>query len=50
MLNSLHETNGKYETLNSMKSQLRYYHTKYCSCSYLVNCIYQYFTAADSLL
>jgi len=38
--NSLHETNGKYENLNSMKSQLQYYHTKYCSCSYVVNCIY----------
>jgi len=23
----LHETNGKYENLNSMKSQLLYYHT-----------------------
>jgi len=23
-----------------MKSQLQYYHTKYCGCSYLVNCIY----------
>jgi len=33
-----------------MKSQLQYYHTKYCSCSYLVNCICEYFTAADSHL
>jgi len=25
--NSLHWTNGKYENLKSMKSQLHYYHT-----------------------
>jgi len=25
--------NRKYENLNSMKSQLQYYHTKYCGCS-----------------
>jgi len=25
--NSLHETNGKYESLKSMKSQLHFYHT-----------------------
>jgi len=30
----------KYENLNSMKSQLQYYHTKYCGCNYLVNCIH----------
>jgi len=30
--------NGKYENLNSMKSQLQYYHTKHCGCSYLINC------------
>jgi len=40
MSNSLHETNGKYENLNSVKSQLQYYHTKYCGYSYVVNCIY----------
>jgi len=40
----------KYENLNSVKSQLQYYHTKYSSCRYLVNCIYEYFTAADSHL
>jgi len=50
MWNSLHETNGKYDSLNSMKSQLQYYHTTYCSCSYLVNCIYEYFTATDFTL
>jgi len=31
--------NRKYENLNSMKSQLQYYHTKYCGGIYLVNCI-----------
>jgi len=46
----LNETNRKYENLNIMKSQLQYYHIKYCSCSYFVNCIYEYFTAADSHL
>ena len=40
MRNSLHETTGKYENLNSMKSHLRYYHTKYCNCTCLVNCVY----------
>jgi len=25
----LHEANGKHENLNSMESQLQYYHTKY---------------------
>jgi len=42
MWNSLHETNGKYENLNSMKARLHYYHTIYCSCSYLLNCIHEY--------
>jgi len=27
MGNSLHETNGKYENLKIMKSQVHYYHT-----------------------
>jgi len=29
--NSLHETNGKYENLNSMKPQLHCYHTQHIS-------------------
>jgi len=45
--NSLHETNGKYENLNSMKLQVHYYHT--ICCSYLV-CIHEYFTAPASHL
>jgi len=32
----LHETNGKYENLNSIKSQLHYYHATYYSCSYVI--------------
>jgi len=36
-LNSLHETNGKYENLNSMKLHLQYYHTTYYRCSYVFN-------------
>jgi len=46
----LHETNGKYENVNSMKSQLHYYHTTYYSCSYVVNSVHEYFTATDSRL
>jgi len=34
--NSLHETNGKYENLNSIKSQLHYHHPTYYSCSYVL--------------
>jgi len=46
----LHETNVKYENLNSMKSQLHYYHTTCCRWSYLVNSVHEYFTATDSHL
>ena len=45
--NSLHETNGKYENLSSIKSQLRYHHVTYCSCSYVVNFIFEYFMETD---
>jgi len=45
--NSLHETNGKYENLNSIKSQLHYYHATYYSCSYVVNFIHVYFMETD---
>ena len=45
--NSLHETNGKYENLNSIKSQLHYHHATYYSCSYVVNSIHQYFMETD---
>ena len=41
--NSLHETNVKYENLNSIKSQLHYHHATYYSCSYVVNFIREYF-------
>jgi len=41
--NSLHETNGKYENLNSIKSQLHCHHATYHSCSYVVNFIHEYF-------
>jgi len=37
---SLHETNGKYENLNSIKSQLHCHHATYYSCSYVVNLIH----------
>jgi len=43
MCNSLHETNGKCENLNSIKSQLHYHHVTYYSCSYVVNSIHAYF-------
>jgi len=47
----LYETNGKYENLNSMKSQLHYYHTTYYSCSYsVVNSVHEYFAVTDSHL
>jgi len=45
--NSLHETNGKYENLNSIKSQLHYYHATYYSCSYVFNYIHEYFMETD---
>jgi len=45
--NSLHETNGKYENLNSIKSQLHYHHAIYHSCSYVVNFINEYFMETD---
>jgi len=45
--NSLHETNGKCENLNSMKSHLHYYHTTYYRCSYAVNSIHEYFAMTD---
>ena len=45
--NSLHETNGKYENLNSIKSQLHYHHATYYSCSYVVNSIHEYFMETD---
>jgi len=45
--NSLHETNEKYENLNSMKSQLHYRHITYDSCSYAVNFIHEYFMETD---
>jgi len=38
--NSLHERNGKYENLNSIKSQLHYHHATYYSCSCVVNFIH----------
>jgi len=44
----LHETNEKYENLNSMKSHLHYYHTTYYHCSYVVNSVHEYFAVADS--
>jgi len=40
--NSLHETNRKYENLNSIKSQLHYHHATYYGCSYVVNFIHEY--------
>jgi len=43
----LHETNGKYENLNSIKSQLHYHHATYYSCSYIVNSIHEYFMETD---
>jgi len=45
--NSLHETNRKYENLNSTKSQLHYHHALYYSCSYEVNFIQEYFMETD---
>jgi len=41
--NTLHETNGKYENLNSKKPQLHHHHATYYSCSYVVNFIHEYF-------
>jgi len=46
----LNETNGKYENLNSMKSQLLCYHTTYCSWSYVVNSGHEYFAETVSHL
>jgi len=45
--NSLHETNGKHENLNSIKLQLYYHHATYYSCSYVVNFIHEYFMETD---
>jgi len=45
--NPLHETNGKYENLNSIKSQLHYHHATYYSCSFVVNFIHEYFMETD---
>jgi len=45
--NSLHETNGKYENLNSMKSHLHYYYTTYYRCSYVANSVHEYFEVTD---
>jgi len=54
--NSLHETNRKYENLNSIKSQLlykitatqlHYHHARYYSCTYVVNFIHAYFMEKD---
>ena len=42
--------NWKNWNLNSMKVQLLYYHTTCCSCSYLVNCVHEYFTVTESHL
>jgi len=44
---SLHETNRKYENLNSIQSQLHYHHAAYCSCSYVVNFVHEYFLETD---
>jgi len=48
--NSWHETNEKYENLNSIKSQLHYHHATYYSCSYVVNFIHECFMETDSHL
>ena len=45
--NSLHETNGKYENLNSIKSQLHYHQVTYYSWSYVVNLIHDHFMETD---
>jgi len=45
--NLLHETNEKYENLNSIKSQLHYHHATYYSCSYVVYFIHEYFMKTD---
>jgi len=45
--NSLHETSGKYENLNSIKSHLHIHHATYYSCSYVVNFIHEYFMETD---
>jgi len=39
--------NGKYENLNSIKSQLHYHYATYYSCSYVVNFIHEYFMETD---
>jgi len=36
------QTNGKYENLNSIKSQLHYHHATHYSCSYVGNSIHEY--------
>jgi len=43
----LHDTNGKYENLKSIKSQLYYHHAIYNSCSHVVNFIREYFMETD---
>ena len=45
--NSLHETNGKYKNLNSIKLQLHFHHATYYSCIYVVNFIHEYFMETD---
>jgi len=45
--NSLHETKGKYENLNSIKLQLQYHHATDYSWSYVVNFIHEYFMETD---
>jgi len=37
-------------SLNTMKSQLHYFHTTYCSCIHSVNSVHEYFTGTDSHL
>jgi len=43
----LHETNGKYENLYSMKLHLHFYHTTYYRCSYVVSSVHEYFAVTD---
>jgi len=45
--NSLHESNGKYVNLNTIKSQLHYRHAEYYSCSYVVSSSHEYFMETD---
>jgi len=45
--NSLHETNGQYENLNSIKSRLHYHHATYYHFSFVANFIREYFMETD---